>query len=333
MKKHFIVIFVGFFLGILSYSFVGYSLEKENAKLLLGSGCLGIAIAYTVSMFNEMLNNYISWKKYTGLRLLGGILSNTIVAFLITYGVLYGFSFIENQETAFTDEYNEILLKLAILLFFVSLIYNIVYFAIHSYYQYAKGQIMRLQAERKQTELQLTALKLQLSPHFLFNSMNTISSLIYSDIKKAELFIRELAKSYQYTLTKYEDKWLSVEEELQFVNSYYFLLRTRFNDRIRLKVLLPDSVLKTRIPPLALQMLIENTVKHNQLTDSQIVEIVITSDRNYIHVSNNKTALPKRVDSFKIGLSNIRSRYELLFDKTIQIVDDDSFTVKLPIIR
>lgn len=333
VKKYFTIIFTGFVLGILTYSFFGFSSEKENAKLVFASGCLGIGIAYIVSVLDEMLNRYIPWKKNTGLRLLMGILFNAFVAFIIIYAALYGYFSLENQETPFAEQYNEILLKLAILLFFVSLIYNVVYFAIHSYHQYAKGQIMKLQAERKQTELQLTALKLQLSPHFLFNSMNTISSLIYSDIKKAEVFIRELAKSYQYTLNKYEDKWLNVEEELQFVNSYYFLLRTRFNDRIHLKILLSDSVLRTKIPPLSLQMLLENIVKHNQLTDSQIVEVVIKNDHNYIEISNNKTAYPKRVDSFKIGLSNIRSRYELLFDKKIEIIDDERFTVKLPIIK
>ncbi len=332
VKKYFTIIFVGCILGILCYIFLGFTQEKENVMLLWLSGFLGVIIAYTISNFNEVFNRFVSWKKFTGLRLLTGVLSNTIIAFLLISIALYGYVFIEDSQVSFVEEYNETLLKLIILIFFVSLVYNVIYFAIHSYYQYAKGQILALQLERKQTELQLTALKSQLSPHFLFNSMNTISSLLFSDIKKAELFIRELAKSYQYILNKYENKWLTVEEELRFVNSYYFLLQTRFNDRISLEVMLPDQVLKTKIPLLTLQMLVENAVKHNKMTSSQVVAVIISCDHNSISVSNNKTVQPKGVDSFRIGLGNIKSRYELIFNKTIEIIDDERFTVKLPII-
>lgn len=332
VKKYFTIILVGFILGMLTYSFLGFTQEEDNTRLLWLSGLLGIIIAYINTVFNEVFNKFISWKKYTGFRLLIGVLSNTIISFLFISVVLYGYTFIKNAQISFIEDYSEILLKLVILIFFASLVYTIIYFAIHSYYQYAKGQIIALQLERKQTELQLTALKSQLSPHFLFNSVNTISSLLFSDVKKAELFIRELAKSYQYILNKYESKWLTVEEELRFVNSYHFLLRTRFNDRINLEIRLPDWVLKSKIPPLALQMLIENAVKHNQMTSSEVLKIVITCDTHNISVSNNKTVKPKGVDSFKIGLGNIKLRYDLIFNKAIEVIDDEQFTVKLPIV-
>ncbi|TSE05471.1 hypothetical protein FOF46_22645 [Aquimarina algiphila] len=332
VKKYFTIIFVGFVLGILTYSFLGFTQEKDNLKLLWLSGGLGIIIAYIINAFNKGFNKLVSWKKYTGFRLFLGVLLNAIITLILIYVALYGYVFVGDAKIDFIENYNEILLKLVILIFFVSLVYNVIYFALHSYYQYAKGQIISLQLERKQTELQLTALKSQLSPHFLFNSINTISSLLFSDVKKAELFIRELAKSYQYILNKYEDKWLTVAEELQFVNSYYFLLRTRFNDRIHLEINLSDAILKTKIPPLTLQMLVENVVKHNQVIPSEIIKIRIEGDQNIISVSNNKTGKPKRVDSFKIGLSNIRSRYELIFNETIEVIDDERFIVKLPIV-
>ncbi|WP_158237199.1 sensor histidine kinase [Aquimarina sp. MAR_2010_214] len=332
MKKYLTIILVGFLLGMLTYGFLGFAQEEDNTKLLWLSGLLGVIIAYINTIFNELFNKFISWKKYTGFRLLTGVLSNTIISFLLISIVLYGYTFVKDTPNSFIEDYSEIILKLIILMFFMALVYNVIYFAIHSYYQYAKGQIIALQLERKQTELQLRALKSQLSPHFLFNSMNTISSLVFSDVQKAESFIRELAKSYQYILNKYESKWLTVEEELQFVNSYHFLLQTRFNDRINLEIVLPDWVLKSKIPPLALQMLIENAVKHNQMTSSQILKISITCDNSDICVTNNKTARPEGIDSFKIGLGNIRSRYELIFNRAITVVDDERFTVKLPVI-
>ncbi|MDY8136753.1 sensor histidine kinase [Aquimarina sp. 2201CG5-10] len=331
MKKYFIIISVGFILGILTYLFLGFA-EEENQGELLYSGILGVVIAYFIYLFNEILNRLISWRIFTGFRLFTGVLSNTVIAFLLTSIVLYGITFLEESQDTFLDDYNEILLKLAIFIFFVSLIYNVVYFALHSYYQYAKGQIISLQLERKQTELQLAALKSQLSPHFLFNSINTVSSLLFSNIKKAEAFIRELARSYNYTLNNYDNKWVEVKEELQFVNSYYFLLRTRFNDRIVLDVNIPDEILRSKVPPLTLQMLVENAVKHNQMTAEDTLKVTIEYDQQIIKITNNKTIPPKKVDSFKIGLSNIKSRYQLLANKGIEVIDGDDFVVKLPVV-
>lgn len=164
VKKYFTIILVGFILGLLTYSFLGFTQEEDNTKLLWLSGFLGVIIIYTNTIFNEIFNRFISWKKYTGLRLLTGVLSNTIISFLFISLVLYGYAFIKEAQVSFIEDYSEILLKLIILIFFASLVYTIIYFAIHSYYQYAKGQIVALQLERKQTELQLTALKITIKP-------------------------------------------------------------------------------------------------------------------------------------------------------------------------
>ncbi|NER13569.1 hypothetical protein GWK08_08985 [Leptobacterium flavescens] len=332
MKKHLIIVFTGCILGILSYLFMEF-IEERNVTELLLSGLLGIFIAYSATALSNLLNKAIPWKKHTGLRLLGGIISLTGIAFLLGLTGIYLFVYLRGGGENFWEHQNEIVLKLAILLFFISLIYNVVYFALHSYYQYAKGQLMELKLERKQTELQLAALKSQLSPHFLFNSINTVSSLLFKDIKKAERFIRELAHSYRYTLNVYEDRLVSVEEELTFVNSYAYLLKTRFGNHMVLDIELAGNVLNTRVPPLTLQMLVENAVKHNQMSSGQKLNISINSDGRRISVSNNKTISPNRVESFKIGLNNIASRYRLLAEKEIEIINDEEFSVHLPIIE
>jgi len=285
-----------------------------------------------LQFFNDKLNHLISWKAHTGFRLLAGMLSNIILGSICICIALYAFFHIQNYPGTFSNHFKETFLKLGILLFFMALIYNVLYFAIHSYNEYAKGQIAKLQLERTQTALQLVALKSQLSPHFLFNSMNTVSSLLYNDVKRAELFIRELAKSYLYTLNKYDDPLVELKEELQFVHSYYFLLKTRFKERIELDISIPSEILDSKIPPLTLQMLLENSVKHNQMSTAETLEVSITYENKSIVVSNNKTIKPKQVDSFGIGLNNIKSRYQVLANRSIEVIDQTQFTVKLPVV-
>ena len=238
-----------------------------------------------------------------------------------------------HSDISLNITYHYVLIKIAILFFILILIYEVIYFALYSYYSYATLQIETVKQERKQIELQLNALKSQLSPHFLFNSLNTISSLAFKNKKKAERFIRRLANMYDYTLKSYNSKLISLSEELSFVNSYLFLLETRFENKFKCSITISENLLESKIPPLTLQMLIENAVKHNQLSKKIPLEISITTDENYITIQNNLTEKQEKITSFNIGLKNINSRYLLLSNKGIIVINNNSFTVKIPILR
>ena len=175
----------------------------------------------------------------------------------ILYLALSSYELLGANHSFFSNRDEMVLLKMAVLLFCVVLVYNIVYFAFYSYQQYVRGQLLTSQISRRQTGLQLAALKSQLSPHFLFNCLNALSSLISKDIESAEKFIRSLARSYNYPLKTYQNTLVKVSEEMEFVQSYYFLMKTRFKEQITLISDIPQSVLDTRIPPLTLQMLVE----------------------------------------------------------------------------
>ena len=179
---------------------------------------------------------------------------------------------------------------------------------------------------------QFETLKKQLDPHFLFNSLNAISSLVETNPLMAEEFIRKLAKLYQYTLESYEKPWVSLEEELSFVQAYQYLLHTRFKDALSVRIDVPEEMLQKSVPPLTLQMLVENAVKHNQMSAEQPLQVDISMLDQWISVSNNITEAPVNASSFQIGLSNIRERYRILADKEVEVVSGDSFTVKLPIL-
>lgn len=331
VRKHLLLIPIGFLLGYLGYGFIHFN-GFQNTWELLYTAILGICIAYTAYFSNAAINTMIPWRQQPGLRLLAGILIHTLLSAVLVYGTLWGYERLYSESSLFVEDTNDVLIKIGILLFCAALVYNVIYFAIYSYYHYSKGQLLALQLKRKQTQLQLNALKSQLSPHFLFNSMNTLSSLFQKDTEKAETFIRALGNSYEYVLNKYDDPLVTVGEELTFVNSYCVLIRTRFGEYLTLDLNLPAQVLESKIPPLTLQMLVENAVKHNVMGPSSPLTLTIGADTGKITVTNNKTAKRPKMESLRIGLRNIASRYELLTDKTIEVTDTDIFKVQLPII-
>ena len=331
VRKHLGLLFIGYVLGIMIYSFVNFNTLQSSKELYL-SGLLGVLIIYSVVFTNTILNRFVPYKKVPGIRILLGIIWTLILSFSLVYSsfLLYSkyhdYSITQEQQT-------DLLIKLGILLFCASVLYNIIYFALYAYSNYARGQVMELKLERKQAELQLMTLKSQLSPHFLFNSMNALAALFHKDVEKAEAFIRALAKSYQYTLSNYKTTLVSLKEELDFVNAYLYLIKTRFGDGVIVKVDLADAILISKIPPLTIQLLIENAVKHNVFNVNKPLTINLKSEENSLVINNTKTETKTQLCSTKVGLKNIISRYELITDKSVKIINDKDFTVKIPIIK
>ena len=332
VKKHLGLVSVGFLLGILTYGYVHFN-GFQNTGEALQSGLLGILLAYAVHYSNGLINAVIPWRKQPGIRLLAGISLHLLIGLLLVFLSIWFYDFLLGNPSLFSADTNDVLTKIGILLFCNILIYNIIYFAFYSYNEYSRGQVMEVKLQRKQTQLQLNALKSQLSPHFLFNSMNTLSSLFQKDTKKAESFIRSLANSYDYVLHTYEAPLVTLEEELEFVEAFCLLMRTRFGEFLKVDVQLESGTLKSKIPPLTLQMLVENAVKHNVMAHDQFLKINIVTSNKELIVSNNKTQKRPKMDSLKIGLRNIASRYDLLTNTPIEVIDTDRFTVKLPLIK
>ena len=308
-------------------------LQEYTITIGLMSVFLGLLVTYILYFLAIKLDKLYPWQTQTNNRLFIGFILQMLVAFSIIFGFIYLYStfIITNEEFFIT--YEETLIKLSILLCILLMVYSVIYFAFYSYYSFATLQIESVKQERKQIDLQLKALKSQLSPHFLFNSLNTISSLVHTNAKKSELFIRKLANMYQFTLNSYHSMLISLEEELQFVASYQFLLETRFENKLKINIEIPEDLYTTQIPPLTLQMLIENAVKHNTMDKNNPLQVSVYVAGNYICIKNNITEEPTNKTSFHIGLKNINTRYLLLAKKGISISNGSVFLVKIPIIR
>lgn len=337
VKKYVSIVVIGAVLGVLICFFLLYSEQQETAIYTLKDGFLaaisGMLVALVIYKSTRALNKLIPWQTQTGNRLFVGLLIHFIFAFSFTIGLFYLYDKLLIQTPAFGTVYESVFIKTAIILFISVLIFEVIYFALYSYYSYATVQIETVKQERKQIELQLKALKSQLSPHFLFNSLNTISSLVFKDENKAENFIRRLANMYDYTLKSYNQKLITLREELEFVESYKYLVQTRFENKFTCSISIADDLLETKIPPLTLQMLVENAVKHNQLSQEKPLQVSIRSTEKEIIIHNNLTEKPKKVTSFNIGLKNINARYVLLSNQAISITNGEKFTVKIPVIR
>ncbi|WP_224483836.1 sensor histidine kinase [Robertkochia aurantiaca] len=189
----------------------------------------------------------------------------------------------------------------------------------------------RLQREQIRTELQ--NLKNNVKPHFLFNSLNVLSTLIKRDSDKAELFVNKLSELYRSFLTFDRNPLITVKEELKLVKDYIFLLETRFGNTVHFSFDIPESAMNRKIPAGSLQLLVENALKHNIATKKRPLEVSITADSENLKVLNNLQLRKEKVVSTRTGLSNISSRYQHLADKEIKIYsNDEEFGVELPLL-
>ena len=337
MKKHLVVILTGALAGLMLYGFFTFNndlaaTENKTSELIL-SGFGGVVLAYGIRKINELLDQILPWRTNVGLRMLLGIVGISLVAFsFLWFGINVYTSLTANGWITFKSHFSP-LTKLAILSTIATIIYQVVYFALHSYHVYTMLQVEEIKTERRQVEYQLQALKSQLSPHFLFNNLNAISALAYLDPKNAESFTRKMASLYSNILKQYGNQLIPLKDELSNLQAYAYLLNARFGESLQTHIEIKDEFLTSSIPPLSLQLLVENAVKHNSITEELPLIIRVYDDKDWLIVSNNKTTSKAKKISHKVGLKNITRRYQLIAGKHIKVIENESFTVQLPIIR
>lgn len=321
-----------------------YWLEYLLAIIIVNMG--GGLLYYTQISFNKIL----PWNKYRSFRFLAEVISGFIIFLILALLFIYvyiGQITMSGDFGNFWTEHWDGLVKFGILTLVSVYIFSLVNFSIFSYNQYTVVHIEKMRIDRHQLKLQFDALKNQLSPHFLFNSLNTISSLIYKDVKLSESFIRKLAGTYQYILNTDDQKLITLSKEIEMVEAFYFMQQIKYEDCITMEVNISSEFENSLIPPLTIQMLVENAFKHNLIDEKRQLKIEIFDDaqkfivvrNNFIQkpellkIGNNLVDRPQNGNSHKIGLKNIRERYFYFANKDIEVQFDDFFTVKLPIIK
>lgn len=216
----------------------------------------------------------------------------------------------------------------------------IIAFAVYTYKQYNMTinelqiqKIKNLELTESNLESQLSSLKKQLDPHFLFNSLGTLIALIDVDKDCAIDYIQEFSKVYRYLLDTQDNNFVSVEKELEFCHAFVFLLKKRFNDSINTTFSINDNDLHKLVPPLSIQMLLENAIKHNIATEENPLDIKVFTDDNYLVVENILQIKKHNQQTSKLGLKNLNQRLYLLKKINIVIIEsDDKFIAKIPLI-
>ena len=188
--------------------------------------------------------------------------------------------------------------------------------------------------EKENSQIRFETLKSQLNPHFLFNSLNVLSSLIKKDSDKAQKFVDEFSSVYRYTLDVIEKPVVELREEIDFTKSYLFLQKIRFDNAVDMDINVDASRLNYFVPPLAVQTLLENAFKHNKATTDNTLKIKIYNENELLLVINNLQPKIKSADSKGVGLNNLRKRYELLGSQLPQFsVTEKEYIAKIPLIK
>lgn len=258
----------------------------------------------------------------------GSILATTLtVTIVLAMGMLiHPFSLKENI----------IPLKLNLMYcWLVNLLYHLINAIIFYFKEYKVSSLEAEQLKHISTQAELQLIKSQINPHFLFNNLNVLSALIMKDNTEANKFIEEFSKVYRYILSNHDKELVPLQTELDFIKPYIFLLQKRFAEGLQINVTIEEKYRDQYIIPAALQMLIENAIKHNVVSRQRPLMIDVHSNgNNTVVVSNNLQAKQTVERSTGIGLQNILKRYQLVSNKEILIKKDEArFTVTVPLIN
>ena len=187
--------------------------------------------------------------------------------------------------------------------------------------------------EKQKVENELEVLKAQINPHFFFNSLTSLSVLIREDAKKAMEFVNHLSNAFRYILDKRQLSKVSLKDELAYLDSYMFMMRQRFGESLQLHLQVDDILLKKSIPQFALQLVVENAIKHNIISAQHPLTVSVLSSQDSILIRNNTHLKKSNNGGYGIGLKNLHMRYSLLQKKKVEIIQTDSYyEVKLPLL-
>lgn len=328
-------LFVG--LGMPVYYKVRYFLTGELTLNDIFSVYLIADIFFPLSLAAAMVYGYhFSERKFLNrsgnstTRLLLKMLVLAILATAISIGYAKFFFTVIVPYPVGNEFYFDFILMSLLIPVFV----NGVGMILHYYQEWKSETTHRESLEQENLKAQFEILKNQINPHFLFNCFNALSVLIKESQSRADDFLKHLAKVYRFVLEVKEKELIKVREELEVMNSYVHLMKSRLGEKLSVNLNIPDALQGYYIPPMTLQILMENALKHNKATKEQPLHIDIdVNSKNQICFKNNLN-LMEDVQSTNIGLKNIVDRYEYLSDGGVDIEEShDTFSVSVPLIK
>ncbi|PZX58053.1 sensor histidine kinase [Algoriphagus chordae] len=310
-------------------------LTWEGIKSMVPDFIFSFAITAAMSLGGTAVESYfdkrISWIHHPVKRFIFTSITYLSYAFLVAFIIVGIYSW---WRGGFTLEsipwkllFNYSLMPMGIALGFMAL------FTTRSWLlEWRKSALEAEILRNEKLASQYQSLKDQLNPHFLFNSLNVLSGLVYENADKSAAFIQKLSRIYRYVLEAQKEELISLEKEIDFAENYLELQKIRFEESLKFSIEIGDRT--GNIPPLSLQLLLENAIKHNIVSEDNPLFIHIFRKENNLWISNTFQPKTSQTEpSTGVGLNNIKSRYQLLSNRNIEVIQtEDEFLVQLPIL-
>lgn len=299
----------------------------------MGWGLLVLLLLWAGNRFiTKLLNRFLSWSRYGNIRFFIHLLLGVVFSLLVVNGSYATLKFLLTTDPPTRGQ-------LIVMNFYGALLFVPIfslYFSLQFLRSWRKSEVESERFQKEGMRSQLESLKSHLDPHFLFNNLNILSSLIEKDPKQSREFLDKFADVYRLILRSKSEDLITLADELKFIESYCYLLQTRFGESIRFDVSIDSSLHNRMLPPLTLQMLIENAIKHSLVTEKKSLTIRIASiPVECLEVSNSLNEKPDaRENKGGSGLENIRMRYRHFTNRNVRVDKTETeFRVTIPLLE
>ena len=319
------------FLALYPRCFVDFNYFLENWKSFIIALIFTYSLAYSSSYITAKLDPVLSWLHQPVRKFLLHFFTLGFFSFIISVIVFYVFVLLlfgQGEWLSWSSVLNQAKLPA-----FISILISAIFTSV-SFLQNWKSEAVRAERlEKEKIASQYESLRNQVNPHFLFNSLNALSELVYENQELAVQYIRQLSQVYRYVLDSRNHEVVLVQEELSFLESFIFLQKIRFGDNLIVKILVSDEARNHYVLPLSMQLLFENAVKHNIISKEDPLEISIYEEGQYLVLKNVLNKKKSTRDDSGIGLENIMLRYKYLTEKPVTVLDENGyFVVKIPLL-
>lgn len=307
----------------------------EGFREFILSYAWSVAICATLWLGNSyiygLLDKKYSWQEHLLKRAIFGSLA--IIVYSATAYVLVQIIMYKLVSGALPENPVSWGLRSSFFAILISFIISLIFVAVAFFQNWKNSLVEAEQFKAEMLMYKYEALQNQINPHFLFNSFNVLSDLVYEDQKKAVDFIRQLSQLFRYVLDSRDRELVPIKEELEFIEAFSYLLQTRFEEKLSIHLDF-EAGENEMIVPMTLQLLIENCVKHNEISALQPLKVNIVRNGDYLKVENNLQAKAKGIESKQTGLANIRQQFKYFTQKEIVIRETgQSFSVEVPVIK
>ena len=311
---------------------IAVALNKDLAINFGYTVLYGFALYFANAVLFIYLDTIFRTERFTKRRLLLGFIGSFVVSILVIFllrifedVVIEGANISEFLKNESTSNY----LIAIIITFFITLAFHAFYF----YKAYQENKVKEQKIIAGTASAQFESLKNQIDPHFLFNSLNVLSSLIEENPANAQKFTTSLSKIYRYVLEQKDKELVPVSEELSFAKTYMNLLRMRFENSITFEIPENFENEEAKVVPLSLQLLLENCIKHNIVSENKPLHIKISVENNQLVISNNLQKKEVLQNRKGVGLQNIVNRYAILTQRKVLVTETETeFKIFLPIL-